>query len=52
MIEISIKELGLPIRKDSSFCEKIMKLINDDVVDIDILLNSLILNNIASINKT
>ena len=52
VIEISIKELGLPIRKDSSFCEKIMKLINDDVVDIDILLNSLILNNIASINKT
>ncbi len=52
VIEVSIKELGLSIQNDSLFYEKIMKLINDNVVDIDILLNSLILNNVASINKT
>ena len=45
-------ELKLPLQKDSSFYENAVKLIDSNSIDIDMLLNSLILNNIASINKT
>lgn len=52
VLDATIQELKLPIQKNSSFYENAVKLINSSTVDIDTLLNSLVLNNIASINKT
>ena len=52
VLDATIQELKLPLQKDSSFYENAVKLIDCNTVDIDTLLNSLILNNIASINKT
>lgn len=52
VLDATIQELKLPIQKNSSFYENAVKLINSNTVDIDTLLNSLVLNNIASINKT
>lgn len=52
VLDATIQELKLPLQKNSSFYENAVKLINSNTVDIDTLLNSLILNNIASINKT
>lgn len=52
VLDATIQELKLPLQKDSFFYENAAKLINSNTVDIDTLLNSLILNNIASINKT
>lgn len=52
VLDATIQEIKLPIQKDSSFYENVIKLIDSNTVDIDTLLNSLILNNIASINKT
>lgn len=52
VLDATIQELKLPLQKDSFFYENAVKLINSNTVDIDTLLNSLILNNIASINKT
>ena len=52
VLDATIQELKLPLQKNSSFYENALKLIDGNTVDIDTLLNSLILNNIASINKT
>lgn len=52
VLDATIQELKLPLQKDSFFYENAVKLIDGNTVDIDTLLNSLILNNIASINKT
>ena len=52
VLDATIQELKLPLQKNSSFYENAVKLIDGNTVDIDTLLNSLILNNIASINKT
>lgn len=52
VLDATIQELRLPLQKDSSFYENAVKLIDSNSIDIDTLLNSLILNNIASINKT
>jgi predicted Rossmann fold nucleotide-binding protein DprA/Smf involved in DNA uptake len=51
VLEATIQELRLPLHKDSSFYENAVKLIDGGVLDIDRLLNSLIVNNIESINK-
>ena len=51
-LDAAIQELSLPLQKDSSFYDNAVKLIDNNSVDIDKLLSSLILNNIASINKT
>ena len=52
VLDTTIQELGLPLRNDNSFYETATKLIDNPPLNIDSLLNSLILNNIASINKT
>lgn len=52
VLDATIQELKLPLQKDSFFYENAVKLIDGNSIDIDMLLNSLILNNIASINKT
>lgn len=52
VLDATMQELKLPLQKNSSFYENAVKLIDGNTVDIDTLLNSLILNNIASINKT
>lgn len=52
VLDATMQELKLPLQKDSSFYENAVKLIDGNSIDIDTLLNSLILNNIASINKT
>ena len=52
VLNATIQELDLPIQNDSSFYEKAMELIDNQIVTIDSLLNSLVQNNIASINKT
>lgn len=52
VLEATIQELKLPLQRDCSFYEKAVNLIDDGMLNIDTLLNSLILNNIASINKT
>lgn len=52
VLDATIQELRLPLQKDSFFYENVVKLIDSNIIDIDTLLNSLILNNIASINKT
>lgn len=52
VLDATIQELKLPLQKNSFFYENAVKLIDCNTVDIDTLLNSLILNNIASINKT
>lgn len=52
VLEATIQELKLPLQKNSSFYENAVKLIDNNSIDIDTLLNFLILNNIASINKT
>lgn len=52
VLDATMQELKLPLQKDSSFYENAVKLIDSNSIDIDMLLNSLILNNIASINKT
>lgn len=52
VLEATIQELKLPLQRDRSFYEKAVNLIDDGMLNIDTLLNSLILNNIASINKT
>lgn len=52
VLDATIQELKLPLQKDSSFYKNAVKLIDGNNIDIDTLLNSLILNNIASINKT
>lgn len=51
-LEATIQELKLPLQEDSSFYENAVKLIDGGMLDIDTLLNSLIVNNIANINKT
>ena len=52
VLNATIQELKIPLEKDRSFYENAVKLIDGNNIDIDTLLNSLILNNIASINKT
>lgn len=52
VLDATIQELRLPLQKDSSFYENAIKLIDKNAIDIDTLLNSLIFNNISSINKT
>ena len=52
VLDATIQELKLPIQKNSSFYENAVKLIDSNSIDIDMLLNSLVFNNIASINKT
>lgn len=52
VLDATIQELKLPLQKNSSFYENAVKLIDGNTIDIDTLLNSLVLNNIASINKT
>ena len=52
VLDKSIEELKLPLKNNGLFYEKILKLIDNKVIDIDILINSLISNNIGSINKT
>lgn len=52
VLDATMQELKLPLQKKSSFYENAVKLIDSNSIDIDMLLNSLILNNIASINKT
>lgn len=52
VLDATIQELKLPLQKNSFFYENAVKLIDGNSIDIDTLLNSLILNNIASINKT
>lgn len=51
-LEITIQELNLPLQKGRYFYENAVKLIDRNILNIDTLLNSLILNNIASINNT
>lgn len=48
----TMQELKLPLQRGDYFHEDVMKLIDSNTLNIDILLNSLILNNIASVNKT
>ena len=50
--DATMQELKLPLQKNSSFYENALKLIDGNSIDIDTLLNSLVFNNIASINKT
>lgn len=52
VLALTIQELGLPLQKDNSFYENAINLIDNHALNIDMLLNSLIINNIASINKT
>lgn len=52
VLDTTVQELKLPIQKNSSFYENAVKLIDGNSIKIDTLLNSLILNNIASVNKT
>lgn len=49
-IDTIISELKLPLRNDSAFYENAIKLIDRKFISIDILINSLIFNNIASQN--
>lgn len=51
VLERTICDLKLQIQKDGTFYENAIRLIDDKVLDIDILLDSLILNNISSISK-
>lgn len=51
-LEATIQELKLPLHKDGSFYENVVKLIDGGMFDIDTLFNSLIINNIESINGT
>lgn len=46
-LDATIQELKLPLQKNSSFYENAVKLIDSNTINIDTLLNSLILNNIA-----
>ena len=50
VIDTIISELKLPLRNDSAFYENAIKLIDRKFISIDILINSLIFNNIASQN--
>lgn len=52
VLEATIQELRLPFKNDNSFYKNAIKLIDSGELDINELLDSLILNNIASINKT
>lgn len=52
ILEATIQELKLPFKNDNSFYKNAIKLIDSGEFDINELLDSLILNNIASINKT
>lgn len=52
VLDVTIQDLKLPLQKDNSFYENVVRLIDNEKTDIDKLLNSLIENNIVSINKT
>ena len=52
ILEATIQELKLPFKNDNSFYKNAIKLVDSGELDINELLDSLILNNIASINKT
>ena len=52
VLEVTIQEFQLPLQKNISFYDNAIKLIDDNFINIDLLLDSLILNNIASINNT
>lgn len=49
VLEETIEELNLPFQNDDSFYENAVKLVDSNTINIDILLDSLIRNNIASI---
>lgn len=51
VLEETIEELKLPFQNDDFFYENAIKLVDNNTINIDILLDSLIRNNIASINK-
>jgi DNA protecting protein DprA len=52
VLDTTIQELRLSLKNTSSFYDDAINLINSGRLDIDALLNSLIFNNISSINKT
>lgn len=52
VLDSTIQELKLPFKNHSSFYKDVIQLIDKNMLDIDTLLNSLILNNIASIDKS
>lgn len=52
VLDTTIQELKLPLKNDDLFYENALKLINKNVIKIDVLINSIINNNISSINKT
>lgn len=51
VLDATIRELKLPMPKNSAFYENVLKLIDSNTVNIDTLLNSLIVNNIVSVNE-
>lgn len=51
VLDATIQELKLPMTKNSAFYENVLKLIDSNTVNIDTLLNSLIVNNIVSVNE-
>lgn len=51
VLDATIRELKLPMPKNSAFYENMLKLIDSNTVNIDTLLNSLIVNNIVSVNE-
>lgn len=51
VLDATIQELKLPMPKNSAFYENVLKLIDSNTVNIDTLLNSLIVNNIVSVNE-
>ena len=52
VLEATIQDLNLPIQEKDFFYENVVELIDNNMLNIDVLLNVLILNNMASINKT
>ncbi len=48
VLKETIQELELPVHTDDSFYEDTIKLIDDNKVNIDTILNALIINNIES----
>lgn len=51
VLDATIQELKLPMTKNSAFYENVLKLIDSNTVNIDTLLNSLIVNNIVSVDE-
>ncbi len=51
VLDATIQELKLPMPKNSAFYENVLKLIDSNTVNIDTLLNSLVVNNIVSVNE-